>query len=389
MQQGGGGQGGNNPPGGWPGQPPQPGGAPPQGAPQQPQAPYGAPQQPYAAPQQPYAPPQQPQQPYAAPQQQYAAPQQQYAAPQQPYAAPQQQYAAPQQPYAAPQQQYAAPQQPYAAPQQPYGAPQQPYAGQQQPYGAPHQQPYGAPQPPPYPPQPPQAPGYGAPGQAAPAPAPTGPIEPIPWEQRAQLGTVTAFIKTVERMFKPQAFFDAVAVNDDPTHAVKFGVACWVVGAVARAVFGFVFGGILEIGFFGGHYGSFTGDLIWLGWQLVIAALMGFIAVHLYAAIEHAVLEGQKGATRPKSATLKVAGYSGVAGLLFFAPGHLGNLVWVATLLLNMIGLQRVHRADQTKALLSALAASFAIGLLYVVVFGVIASILILSVLAAIGFAAR
>ena len=329
MQQGGG---GGQQGGGGEGRPP---GAPP---------PYPPTQQGYPPPQQPYG---QPQQPYAQPQQPYGQPQQPYAQPQQPYGQPQQPYAQPQQPYAQPQQPYAQPQQPYAQPQQPYAQPQQPYAQH-----------------------------------------PSAPVEPIPWEQRAQLGTVSALFKTVEKMLKPEVFFTSVAANDDASHAVKFGVTCWVIGASARAVLSFVFGGVLGVGFFG-DYGSLVGNLFWLGWQLVIAAVLGFIAVHVLGAIEHAVLEQQKGATRPKSATLKVAGYSGVAGLLFFVPGHIGNLVWLATVILNVIGLQKMHRCDQGKAVVSAGVAAFLIGMMYFAVFVVIASIIIVAILATIGFAVR
>jgi len=211
---------------------------------------------------------------------------------------------------------------------------------------------------------------------------PAGPATPLPWENRAQLGTIQALIKTAERVLKPNDYFDAVALSDDPAPAVKFGVTCWIVGATARALLGFVFGGLLEIPFFGGHYVSFTGDVIWLVWELGVAAVMGFLAVHLFATIEHSILESQKGATRTKNATLRVAGYAGVAGLLFMIPGHLGNLVWIATILLNMVGLQRVHRADQNKALISALVASVAIGFLYAVVLTLIVASIFVAIFA-------
>ena len=110
---------------------------------------------------------------------------------------------------------------------------------------------------------------------------------------------------------------------------------------------------------------------------------LGGAASRLHASA-HAVLEGQKGATRPKAATLRVAGYAGAAGILFLIPGHIGNLVWIVTILLNMVGLQKMHRCDQGKAIVSALVASFAIGILYVGVFAVLAAF----IFAAIGFSA-
>jgi hypothetical protein len=209
-------------------------------------------------------------------------------------------------------------------------------------------------------------------------------VRPIPWENRAQIGAVQGLLKTVEMMFRPQEFFESVAASEDPTHAVKFGMTCWVIGAAARGAFGFVFGGVLEIGFFGPHYGSFVGDVFWLVWSLIVAAVLGFLAVQLFGTVEHSVLAGQNAATRSKNATLRVAGYSGAAGLLFFIPGYVGNFVWIATVLLNMIGLQKMHRADQTKALVSALAASFVIAMIYVVVFSIVAGLIIAAVLTAI-----
>ncbi len=195
---------------------------------------------------------------------------------------------------------------------------------------------------------------------------------------------MTAFLKTVEMMTKPQQFFASVAASEDPKDAVKFGMLCWVVGASARAAFGFLFGGILDIGLFGGSYGSFVGNLLWLGWNLGVAAAMGFIAVNVFAKVSHSMLESQKAATRSANATLRVAGYSGVAGLLFFVPGHLGNFVFLATVLLNMLGLEKMHRAEQGKALVSAVVASFVIGAIYVVVLSVIAAIVFATVIAAI-----
>ena len=52
--------------------------------------------------------------------------------------------------------------------------------------------------------------------------------------------------------------------------------------------------------------------------------------------------------------------------------------------LYNMIGLQKMHRCDQGKALVSSIAASFAIAAIYVVVFGMVMSVIILSILGAI-----
>ena len=377
MNQGGGGPpGGNPPPGGWP---PAYGQSPQQGYGQPPQQGYGQPppQQGYGQPppQQGYAPPPQPPgQPYPP------QPPPGYPPPQ-----PQQGYGYPPQP----QQGYVPPQAPQGYPPAPPGYPPPP---------PPPQQGYGYGQPPPQQQQPPQQgypyqqqpqQGYAPPPPQQPyaqpgAPPPTGPVQPIPWENRAQIGAVQGLIKTVEMMFKPQQFFESVAASDDPTHAVKFGMTCWIIGAAGRALFGFVFGGILDIGFFGPHYGSFAGDAVWLVWSLIVAAVLGFLAVNLFGTVEHAVLEGQKGATRSKNATLRVAGYSGVAGLLFFIPGYIGNFVWIVTVLLNMIGLQKMHRTDQTKALVSAIAASFAIGAIYVVVFSILAGILIVSILGAI-----
>ena len=372
-------------------------GAPPQQQWPQPQQPQQQWPQQQQQPQQQW--PQQQQQPQQQWPQQQAAPQQQQWQQQQPQ--PQPQWSQQQQPQQQwPQQQAAAqpPQQQWPQQQQQQqGYPQQQQQGYPQQQQQPQQQwpqqqqqqwqpppagqpqpPYGqAPQPNAYAPPPAQD-AYGARPGAPPPPAPTGPVEPIPWEQRAQIGFISALFKTIEKMMKPQAFFDSVAVGDDPAHAVRFGITCWVIGASARAVFGFLFGGLLGIGFFGGSFGV-IGNLSWLVFNLLVAAVLGFVAVTVFGTIEHGMLENQKAATRPKGATMKVVGYSGVAGLLFFIPGYVGNFVWLLTVVLNVIGLQRVHRCDQNKAVVSALVAGFVTAFIYVAIFGAIATVVFAS----------
>ena len=59
------------------------------------------------------------------------------------------------------------------------------------------------------------------------------------------------------------------------------------------------------------------------------------------------------------------------------------NVVWLVTLILNMIGLQKMHRTDQGKALVSALAASFAIGFIHAVLFVAVAGLVFAALFAA------
>jgi hypothetical protein len=212
--------------------------------------------------------------------------------------------------------------------------------------------------PPPLPPEP----GAGAlppaaprPSERAGAPTRTG----IPWEEREQIGFVTALVETTrEVLLQPGAFFRAMPVSGGVGSPLLYAVIIGWIGLVASAFYQAIFRSVVgsSLGALGSERPEIAALLGWVeGWagfvaQAVFGGVFVVIGVFLAAGVLHLVLLLLGGARRDFEATLRVVSFSQATSILFLVPfcGQLVAGIW--TLVLYVLGLAAAHQIGHGKA---------------------------------------
>jgi len=222
-------------------------------------------------------------------------------------------------------------------------------------------------------PPPPGAPpgGYGGPppptppggwGPPPPGAVPAGPELPAPFAERSRLGFLPAFFETWKLVAtQPQQFFRRVAA-DRTWSAVLFGVLAYTVGSVISQLYDLLAGaqllGMMQRGletvpeeqrqavtaFLQGMGGGFA------VLHLVLAPVVGFVGIYVFAALFHAVLLVLSATPRRFDATLTTVGYATGLSLLLAVP-LCGSLLWLVwTLVVLVVGLGEAQRCGPGKA---------------------------------------
>lgn len=200
-----------------------------------------------------------------------------------------------------------------------------------------------------------------------PPPPPTMPpsgglAEPrLPWEERQQRGFFDALVETVRLLITaPKDAFGRLRQDGDLTSPILFSVIVGMVsqlfGLFWQMLLGFgmpsFLGGPEDIAIAGG-IGLFYAFLI-----LILIPVLVLIFLFIAAGIYHLVLHLLGGLDRSPmgfEGSLKVTAYAQTAGLASVVP-FLGWLIaMVGTIILLVIGLTQVHRAEQSKAIIAVL----------------------------------
>lgn len=209
--------------------------------------------------------------------------------------------------------------------------------------------------PPPPPPPPPEAYnpyGYGG----APPPSYGGSGAAFPWEERARLGFVTAFIETAKLLItQPKEAYSRLKPNGDLTSPLLFGlVVGWPV-AVISAIWQLLFSGMM--GGFGSTEAAGLG-LVQMAVVVVLYPIFYAIGVFLLAGIFHLTLSVIKGLDQSPfgfEGTLKVAAYAMIANVASIIP-MIGGLISLGVLIyLAINGIEAVHRTSTKNAVITVL----------------------------------
>lgn len=219
----------------------------------------------------------------------------------------------------------------------------------------------------------------------APPPAPAG--APVPWEDRARLGFLTALVETV-RLFvtAPGEGYERARRRGDLVSPIAFAVLISWVGAIIQSVWQFAFGWtflpFLPSGMEGGGALHFAGSTFGLVVQMIVAPIFVLIGLFLVGGVVHLALMlfgGTRESTTGFEGTIRALSYGSVAQLASLVPfaGGLISIVW--SIVLYTLGLAAMHRTSQGKAL-AAVLVPFAIccacvALAVVLVFGSIAAL--------------
>jgi hypothetical protein len=212
--------------------------------------------------------------------------------------------------------------------------------------------------PPPPPPPPPPA-GWLPPGP----PVPAAPAAGLPWEMRPQVGFADALVDTIRLfMTSPREAWSRTREKGDYGQPLLFAICVGWVGAAFNTVWTMMFGQAwlrflpsdvrdMVTGFAARSVG-------WTVAQILIAPLIVVCGLFIGAAIMHLCVMIVGGLTNSNAGfegTVRVVGYSWVAQLAQIVPlfGGLIAMVWAGVL--YVIGIERIHRTTQGKAIAALL----------------------------------
>ncbi len=215
--------------------------------------------------------------------------------------------------------------------------------------------------PPPPPPPPPSAP---PPGWNAPGPAGYGaPAASLPWEMRPQVGFADALVDTI-RLFvtNPREAWSRTRERGDYGQPILFAICVGWVGAAFNLVWGMMFGQAwlrfvpsdvrdMVRGFAAGSVGVTVA-------QIVLAPIFVVCGLFIAAAIMHfciMIVGGLSNSNAGFEGTVRVVGYSWVAQLAQIVPLVGGLIAMVWAFVLYVIGIERIHRTTQGKAIFALL----------------------------------
>ena len=191
---------------------------------------------------------------------------------------------------------------------------------------------------------------------APPAPAPTpeqpvavvgsAPVETtgLPWENRDQLGWLNALIGTIGMVItRPGEAFTVMKREGGLGDALLFTIILGVAGLVASFGFAVV---LPSLGLGAGG----MGDLLGLGASaafIAFAPVAMVLGIFIGGAIIHVCLMLLGGANRPFETTIRVLCYVGGSTNIFLLVPVCGSTItFIASLVLNCIGLARAHQTD-------------------------------------------
>ena len=201
------------------------------------------------------------------------------------------------------------------------------------------------------------SPGYPPPGYQAPAYSAPPSAAGTPWDSRAQIGFLTAFVDTTKEVLtEPAKFFASMRVTGGLGGPLLYAVLVGMIGLFASAVYSSVFRGVLSenLARMGG-----TSQMAWVGpllqgGSLVVTLLLGpvIIAVRVFigSGIIHLALLAMGAARSGYEATFRVTAYSHAPSLFSIVPVCGGLVEAVYTLVLLIIGISEAHGISRGKA---------------------------------------
>lgn len=204
-------------------------------------------------------------------------------------------------------------------------------------------------------------PGGGFPGDGASAEAPPAPNLP-PWEDRARFGHLAGFFETIRQaMTAPGAFFDGQPVRRGLTGPVTFavilGTLTSIVGWVWSKVFDRTLMDLLEQldGFEppSAAEAAISGFFETAG--VLASPLLALVSLFVMTAVLHLAVMMLARGGRGFEATLRAVAYGGAAAVLTLVPvcGNGVGALW--SLVLTIVGVQRLHRCGGGTATLVVL----------------------------------
>ncbi len=211
------------------------------------------------------------------------------------------------------------------------------------------------------PPLPPPPPPPG--GGWVPPPYGGAPQEGLPWERRAELGFVNAFLETIKLFItNPADAWQRTKEKGDYAEPLIFAILVSWIGIAVSSVWSGLFGQAWTAFLppemkekLGGAMATNAGALLI---QVGIAPILVLIGLFVGAAIYHVsfmIVGATKDSTSGFEGTFRAVSYASVSNLANVIPfvGGLVAVVW--NLILMVMGAVRMHRTTQGKAIAGVL----------------------------------
>ena len=186
-----------------------------------------------------------------------------------------------------------------------------------------------------------------------------------PWEDRARLGFLSAFIATTKQVLSsPGDFFSRMNVTGGMGGPLFYGVLIAYIGLVAGSVYGLIINLVspsLMSSLLGQRLAEQTfGETalssgVIFGLTIVLGPLFILVGLFLGAGILHLGLLLVGGAQRGFEATLHTVCYSQATAVVQLVPLCGGVIAAVWTIVLYVIGLSRAHQITVGKSVLAVL----------------------------------
>ncbi len=174
-----------------------------------------------------------------------------------------------------------------------------------------------------------------------------------PWEDRDQLGSLQALIKTLnEVLFRPTEFYRKMPVTGGLTDPLLFALILGMFGIIFSKLWQIATKGAME-GILPGMVGGARYDMLQgpgLAFTAFFSPLFVILILFLSAGILHACLVLVRGATTGFEGTFRVVSYGYSAYLFLALPFCGGPLMAVWALVLTIIGLKEANRTTGGKA---------------------------------------
>lgn len=177
----------------------------------------------------------------------------------------------------------------------------------------------------------------------------------LPWEHRAELGTVPAFLETAKLvLLQPAAAFSRMktegGMSDPLIYALIGGCFGWFCYLLIMLV-------VQSVGFMTGRNNPFEhvfGAGIGLVFCFLLIPVFVIVSVFIGSIILHLCLMLVGGARRSFEATLRVVCFSfGSTNPLLIVPFCGGAIAWIWGIVAECIGLARAHETETGRAVLA------------------------------------
>ncbi|MDY7095425.1 MAG: YIP1 family protein [Acidobacteriota bacterium] len=209
---------------------------------------------------------------------------------------------------------------------------------------------------PPQPPMPPQPPG--PPGEP---PAPRA-LEPLPWENRDQLGFAGGLVETIKLLImNPAEAFQRARRTGDYASPLFFGILVWWFSTMVAMLWQFLFNSASMAPMLQGMEDAgvaIAGTGVALILIAILAPAFALISLFIWAGILHLclmIVGGLESSETGFEGTLRVVCYGSVAQLASIVPILGGFITFAWQIVLFVIGFIHVHRTTQGKSILATL----------------------------------
>jgi hypothetical protein len=198
--------------------------------------------------------------------------------------------------------------------------------------------------------------------QAPPPPPPPSKAPGNPWERRSELGFAEGFTQALKLLITaPTDFFGRTIKKGDFGSPLIFAILVGWIGIAIGQLWEVLVGASMlsmlpaeareYVAFLPGSAASFTFSVIFAPIYIIIALFIWSAILHLCLVI----VGGLEKSTAGFEGTFRVVSYATVAQLANLIPivGGLISLVW--SLVLAILGLQKLHETPQGKAVIAVL----------------------------------